>query len=208
MDKSLQRRNVPGRRVTLSEPPRSIRDSRHLLQLRYLCIGCPHSTSNGATALWSRRLRVRETATWKLSQTLRNANLRISDGRGVCHNTDLECGILLKTVGLRDLEPHSPLSPRVGVTAGTNFSSDIGDRHREARGSPRGEGSLSAFHRGGDGNYADRELTLTDLVLSACLKQQSRRRYAANGFAFVPIRARDLVAVLDASQTPRSDLTT
>jgi hypothetical protein len=35
------------------------------------------------------------------------------------------------------------------------------------------------------------------------LEQQSRRRYTANGFAFVPIRA-----VLDASQTPRSDLTT
>ena len=99
-------------------------------------------------------------------RSLRNANLRISDGRGVCHNTDLECGILLKTVGLRDLEPHSPLSPRVGVTAGTNFSSDIGDRHREARGSPRGEGSFSAFRRRGDGHHAHREFILADLVLS------------------------------------------
>ena len=98
-------------------------------------------------------------------RSLRNANLRISDGRGVCRNTDLECGILLKTIWLRDLEPHSPLSPRVGVTAATSFSSDIGDRHQEARGSPRGEGSLSDFRRRGDGHHAHREFTLADLVL-------------------------------------------
>ena len=98
-------------------------------------------------------------------RSLRNANLRISDGRGVCRNTDLECGILLKAIWLRDLEAHSPLSPRVGLTAATSFSSDIGDRHREARGSPRGEGSLSAFRRRGDGHHAHREFTLADLVL-------------------------------------------
>ena len=105
--------------------------------------------------------------------------------------------------------PPSAPHPNAKVTAVTNlFIWTLANEDRAVCGSPRGEGSLSAFHCGGDGNYADRELTLADLVLSACLKQQSRRRYAANGFAFVPILPRGLVAVLDASQTPRSDLTT
>jgi hypothetical protein len=51
--------------------------------------------------------------------------------------------------------------------------------HHEARG---------AFCSERDGDYANRVFAFADLVLTL-LKQQSRRRYAANGFAFVPIRA-------------------
>ena len=47
---------------------------------------------------------------------------------------------------------------------------------------------LSAFHRGGDGNHAYHVFAFANSALSL-LKQQSRRRYTANGFAFVPIRA-------------------
>src|SRR5215469_2220892 len=38
----------------------------------------------------------------------------------------------------------------------------------------------------GDGNHADREFGFANLLLSRSLRRQSRRRYAANGFAFVP----------------------
>ena len=56
----------------------------------------------------------------------------------VCARVDvgLWCGRWRRT---RDLEPHFPLSLRVGVTAATNFSSNLGHedravwRHNEAR---------------------------------------------------------------------------
>jgi hypothetical protein len=74
----------------------------------------------------------------------------------------------------------------LGVTAATNFSSDLGHEDREVCKSQRGEGSLSAFRRGRDGHYVDRVFAFANSVLTALLKQQSRRRYAANGFALLP----------------------
>jgi hypothetical protein len=58
-------------------------------------------------------------------------------------------------------------------------------KDREVCRSPRGARSLSAFCSERDGDYADRVFAFADLVLTL-LKQQSRWRYAANGFAFVP----------------------
>jgi hypothetical protein len=54
------------------------------------------------------------------------------------------------------------------VMGATNFSSDLGDEDRAVCRSPRSEGSLSAFHRGGDDDYADREFDFDDLLLSWC----------------------------------------
>jgi hypothetical protein len=48
--------------------------------------------------------------------------------------------------------------------------------------SQRSEGSLGAFCCERDGDYTDRVFAFANSVLSL-LKQQSRRRYAANGFA-------------------------
>jgi hypothetical protein len=66
-------------------------------------------------------------------------------------------------------------------------ASNIGKRRRVlAREYHCEERSVSAFCSGRDGHYADRVFAFANSVLTALLKQQSRRRYAANGFAFVP----------------------
>jgi hypothetical protein len=86
--------------------------------------------------------------------------------------------------------PPKPLTPNVGVTAATNlFIWTLANEDRAVCRSPRGEGSPSAFCGGRDGDYADRVFAFDDLVLSALLKQQSRRRYAANGLPSSPTRA-------------------
>jgi hypothetical protein len=73
--------------------------------------------------------------------------------------------------------PPKPLTPNVGVTAATNlFIWTLANEDRAVCRSPRGEGSPSAFCGGRDGDYADRVFSFDDLVLSALLKQQSRRR--------------------------------
>jgi hypothetical protein len=51
MDTSPPKARCPRTLGNLSEPARDVRDGRHLLELRYLCIGRPQSTENGATAL-------------------------------------------------------------------------------------------------------------------------------------------------------------
>ena len=72
--------------------------------------------------------------------------------------------------------PPKPLTPNVGVTAATNlFIWTLANEDRAVCRSPRGEGSPSAFCCGRDGDYADRVFAFDDLMLSALLKQQSRR---------------------------------
>jgi hypothetical protein len=71
----------------------------------------------------------------------------------------------------------------------TNFSSDLGDEDRAVCGSPRGEGSLSAFHRGGDDDYADREFDFDDLLLSWC---SAKTRWALCIASVVRFRAASL----------------
>ena len=105
--------------------------------------------------------------------SLRNANLRISDGRGVCRDADLECGFLLKTVA----EQHPPVFiTRFGSVASNppspprghgSQSFVIGVRHedRAVCRSPRSERRVSAFCCGGDRNHAYREFDFADLVL-------------------------------------------
>jgi hypothetical protein len=74
------------------------------------------------------------------------------------------------------LPPFPPQTNVHGVTAATNFSSDLGHEDREVCKSQRGEGSLSAFHRGGDRNYADRVFDFVDLVLIALAARKSHKR--------------------------------
>ena len=87
------------------------------------------------------------------------ARYRGGDGR----YADMECAYA-------ELERYLVLSCKVVAHEG-----------REVCRSPRSEGSLSAFCSERDGDYADRVFAFADLVLSALLKQQSRRRYATDG---------------------------
>jgi hypothetical protein len=93
----------------------------------------------------------------------------------------------LHRLGLRG----DPALREFGAARKPLFKWKIGHEDREVCGPPRGEASHSALCSECDGDHAGRDFHFADLVLSAAhlLKQQSRRRYAANGFAFVPIRA-------------------
>ena len=81
--------------------------------------------------------------------------------------------------------PPAP-DPNAKVTAAANFLLVVGHEDRKVCRLQRSERSVSAFCSGRDGHYADRVFAFANSVLTALLKQQSRRRYAANGFAFVP----------------------
>jgi hypothetical protein len=81
--------------------------------------------------------------------------------------------------------PPAP-DPNAKVTAAANFLLVVGHEDRKVCRLQQSERSVSAFCSGRDGHYADRVFAFANSVLTALLKQQSRRRYAANGFAFVP----------------------
>ena len=99
-------------------------------------------------------------------------------------------------LGSRGSEPPNPPHP-VEVVGANNSLLDIDHEDREACRSPRGARSVSAFCSERDGHYADRVFAFGNSVLTALLKQQSRRRaLVPTALPSSPIRA----AFLDGSR--------